>query len=82
MMVVVVILVIAAFFTGCLSAQAGSRFSTNPIFNFQYNPKRKVLPYFTDVDIQVQKWEVACPGTEPNGTVSDSSGCLFIAQGG
>lgn len=37
-------MVIAAFFTGCLSAQAGSRFSINPIFNFQYNPKRKVLP--------------------------------------
>lgn len=39
-------MVIAAFFTGCLSAQAGSSFSTNPILNFQYNPKRKVLPYF------------------------------------
>lgn len=58
-MMVVMMMAIAAFLLG------GSRFSTNPISNFQYNPKRKVLPQFTDVDIQVQKWEVACPGTEP-----------------
>lgn len=64
-MVVVVTMVTAAFSTGCLSAQAGSRFSISPISNFQDNPKRKVLPHFTDVDIQVQKWEVACPETEP-----------------
>lgn len=70
------------FFIGCLSAQAGSRFSTYPISNFWYTLMRKVLSHFTYVDIQIQKAEVACPRTEPKwNCVRSQWVSLFTALG-
>lgn len=79
---VVVTMVTAAFSTGCLSAQAGSRFSTSPISNFQYNPERKDCPISQMWISRFKSGKWLFQRQNPNGTVSYSNGSLFTALGG